>query len=74
MAEVVITPPGFLTPRIVMQVWVASITTVTPLGSNALEIRSAICLVNRSCTCGLFAKWSTALANLESPTILLPGR
>ena len=31
-AEVIVVAPAFLTPRIVMHRWIASITTITPFG------------------------------------------
>ena len=48
--------PGFLTPRMVMQVCVASMMTAAPLASSFSISRSAIWLVSRSCTCGRRAK------------------
>ena len=49
-AEVTVTAPGFLMPRIVMHRCSASITTKTPRGSRAASIVSAISVVSRSCT------------------------
>src|SRR5215475_14718653 len=34
-AEVIVVAPAFLTPRIVMQRWSASITTITPFGCRS---------------------------------------
>ena len=52
-AEVINVAPGFLTPRIVMHMCAASITTITPFGfSSPWWSNSAICVVNLSCTCG----------------------
>ena len=48
---VVIITPGVLTPRAVMQAWVASITTATPCGRNYDQMQSATSAVSRSCTC-----------------------
>lgn len=41
----------FWTPRITMHMWVASMTTPTPVGCRASVIATAICLVNLSWTC-----------------------
>src|SRR5574341_1468806 len=62
MAEVTITLPGFLMPRIVMHRWAASTTTATPWGRKAFIIVSAIWLVKRSCSCGRRARSSTTRA------------
>ena len=66
--------PGFRTPRAVMQRCSASMTTPTPRAPSTRSMHSAICVVRRSCTCGRFAKISTARASLESPTMRQSGR
>eukprot|EP00834_Sanchytrium_tribonematis_P000349 NODE_6_length_70510_cov_1.054395.p54 type:complete len:129 gc:universal NODE_6_length_70510_cov_1.054395:35757-36143(+) len=43
------------TPRMTMQKCLHSTTTATPCGSKIFIKASAICLVNRSCTCNLLA-------------------
>jgi branched-chain amino acid transport system permease protein len=47
-ALVIVKLPGLRMPRIVMQVWTASSTTITPLASSSRYIRSAIWCVMRS--------------------------
>ena len=39
--DVVIITPGVCTPRAVMQAWLASITTATPLGARCAQMASA---------------------------------
>ena len=74
MADVTMTVPDFLTPRQVIQVWTASMTTATPLAASFSIRISATCDVSRSCTCGLLAKASTTRASLLIPTTLPSGR
>src|SRR5579859_7320814 len=69
MADVMTDEPGFLTPRIVMQVCTASHTTATPSGLSSSLMMSAIWLVIRSWTCGRRANASTTRAIFEMPTI-----
>ena len=45
-----VSTPGVCTPRAVMQAWVASITTATPLGCRCSQMQSATSAVSRSCT------------------------
>jgi hypothetical protein len=47
-ALVLVIEPGFRTPRIVMQLWLASTTTATPRGFTSFMIKSAIVSVIRS--------------------------
>ena len=68
-AEVIVSEPGFFTPRIDMQKCSASIITSTPAGSSTSTSASAIWVVSRSCTCGRLAKPSTKRAIFESPVI-----
>ncbi len=48
IALVMVFAPGFLTPRIVIHMWLASSITPTPRGCNSFIIKSAICSVMRS--------------------------
>ena len=68
-AEVTVTEPGFLIPRIVMHRCSASITTKTPRGDSARSSASAISVVSRSWTYGRFASRSTTRAILDRPVI-----
>ena len=68
-AEVTVTAPGFLIPRIVMHRCSASITTNTPRGVSARSIASAISVVRRSWTCGFFESRSTTRAIFDRPVI-----
>ena len=65
---------GFLTPRMVMHEWEASITTPTPRAFRDFTRRSARSSVSLSCTWGRRERHSTTLASLLSPTILPFGR
>lgn len=51
---------------------VASIATPTPRGLTASWIASAICLVNRSCTCSLLEYMSAIRASLLNPSTWIP--
>ena len=73
MALVVMTLFGLRTPRMVMQVCVASRMMPTPWASSSAMSRSAICSVMRSCTCGRRDSTSTTRASLLKPTILPLG-
>ena len=68
-AEVVVADCCFSMPRICMHMWLASITTATPMGFSASWMQSRICTVSLSCTCRRRAKHSTTRAILESPVI-----
>ena len=74
MELVMVMAPGLRTPRIVMQLWLASMITATPRGFRCFMIRSAISSVIRSCTCGRLATASTTRASFDSPTILPFGK
>ena len=74
MAEVTQIEPGLRTPRMVMQVWIASITTATPLACNSSTSRLAISSVMRSWTWGRRATSSTTRASLLSPITRSPGK
>ena len=67
MADVTQMLPGLRTPRIVMQEWVASMTTATPFTSSSSISRLAISSVIRSCTCGRCETLSTTRASLLKP-------
>ena len=54
-AEVVVSAPAFLTPRISTQRCRASMTTMTPWGCSLDHRNSATCSVSRSCSCGRLA-------------------
>ena len=66
--------PACWTPRRVMHMCSASITTPTPAAPSSRSIQPAICVVSRSCTCSDRAKSSTTRASFERPTIRSPGR
>ncbi len=68
-ADVTVSDPGFLTPRIDMHRCSASMTTKTS-GVRMSTSASAICVVNRSCTCGRRANPSTSRASFDNPVIL----
>ena len=65
--------PGLRTPRIVMQLWLAWITTPTPLASSLSISSSATCWVSRSCNCGCLDRLSTTRGIFESPTTFPRG-
>ncbi len=73
IADVTHMLPGLRTPRIVMQVCVASITTATPRAESSCITKSAIVYVIRSCTCGRRATTSTTRASFDSPITLPLG-
>ena len=64
---------GLLTPRIVMQLCVPSITTATPLASSSFIRRSASSSVSRSCICGRLASTSITRGILDRPITLPLG-
>ena len=72
-ALVVVRALDFLTPRIDIHKCSQSIITITPSGFKISTIASAICVVRRSCTCGLREYISTKRAILESPVIFPLG-
>ena len=67
--EVVVAEPCFSTPRICIHIWLASITTATPIGLRASWMQSRICTVRRYCTCRRRAKLSTTRAIFERPVM-----
>src|SRR3984885_4238993 len=67
IAEVTVDEFCFSIPRIIMHKCRASITTPTPCGWIASSIESAICRVNRSCTCKRRANTSTSRGILLKP-------
>src|SRR5258707_13331335 len=69
-AEVTVIAPGFFTPRKVMHVCSASITTITPRGCSRSKRVFAISEVRRSCNCRRRAKVSDRRASFETPRIL----
>src|SRR5215472_1595442 len=72
--EVMVVEPSARIPRSVMQECSASSTTPAPRGRSREDKQSAICLVSRSCVCGLAAKWATSRASLDSPRMRSPGK
>ncbi len=72
-AEVVVADCCFSMPRICMHMWLASITTATPIGESASWMQSRICTVSRSCTCSRRAKLSTTRAIFERPVMRPSG-
>jgi hypothetical protein len=59
----------FSTPRIIMHMWYASITTPTPRGWSTSSMAFATCSVSRSCTWSRRANMSTMRGSLERPTM-----
>ena len=70
----IVIAPGFFTPRSVIQVCSASITTITPTGSSPSYNVRAICCVRRSCTCRRRANTSTIRGILLRPMTFASGR
>ena len=71
MAEVMVTEPGFLTPRMVRQRCSASVTIRIPLGLIVRRRISAAWEVNISWVVGRRANDSMTRAKWEYPVILL---
>src|SRR5690625_3592082 len=73
MALVRVVELCFSTPRIIMHMWCASVTTASPSGCSSPVRASAICEVMRSCSWKRRANTSTMRANLLSPRIFRLG-
>jgi len=71
-ADVIVNAPGFLTPRSVIQVCSASMTTITPTGASLSKSVCAICCVKRSWTCKRRANISAMRASFDKPIIRPP--
>ena len=74
-AEVVVVDPGLRMPRIAMHRCSHSMTTMTACAPSLSTSASAICDVNRSCTCGRLAYMSASRASFDRPVTcpLFPG-
>ncbi len=68
-SEVVVTEFCFCTPRIIMHMCWASMTTATPRGLSVFCIQFFMSFVSLSCTWSLLEKASTTRAILLSPVM-----
>ena len=68
-SEVVVTEFCFCTPRIIIHMCCASITTATPRGKRVFWMQFFMSFINLSSTCSHLEKASTTRAILLSPVM-----